>query len=515
MELFRRSLSDFKSSLYEVARNLLRSRTRLYEKRKQLQATNNELRLKNQELRRRIKQARERVEQQAQLCRSYQKENRELQQKPIRLPAELPLPNHSYGPGLMALCLNLAKRIGFRAARTALRIVFDHLGIEDKVPHHDSIRSWMCRAGIAEMKKSFNNEDDTIWFSDHSSQIGAEKVLTIVGMRAKNLPPRGRALKLTDVRVLTVVPGRKWKKDDVGREYLKTAKQNGVPRDLVCDGATELRDPAQKLEKNGKTPHVIGDMKHRAANILEKVVGQDERFVEFQKQVGLTRNRVQQTELSHFAPPPMKQKSRFMNLGPLLRWGTMVCGHLSHPNSKGRKGITDDRMNEKLGWVETYSEDLASWNRCQELINATLKFVNTEGIYQGVSRRLTSLLDDTASHWPKRCTASDIVKKGLIEHAVQSESCLGDEQQGWGSTEVLESLYGQYKRLEGQHSKGGFTGLLAALPALTVDWTAAHVRENLTRVSVQDMKDWVKENLGQTLASRRIEAYQEFASGFG
>jgi hypothetical protein len=514
MEVFRKSPSGFKSSCYEVARNLLRSRTRLYEKIKQLKATNKTLDLENQELRRRLKQAREHEEQQAQLGRSYQEQIRELQQKPIRVPAELPLPNHSYGPGLMALCLNLAKKIGFRAASTALRIVFDHLGIEDNVPHHDSIRSWMCRAGIAEMKKSSNDEDDTIWFSDHSSQIGAEKVLTILGTNAKRLP-KGRALKLTDVRVLTVVPGRKWKKEDVAKEYLRTAKQNGVPRDVVCDGATELRDPAQKLEKNGKTPNVIGDMKHRAANILEKVVGKDERFVEFQKQVGLTRNRVQQTELSHFAPPAMKQKSRFMNLGALLRWGTMVCGHLSHPNSKGRKGITDDRMHEKLGWVGAFSQDLASWNRCQELINVTLAFVNTEGIYQGASERLASLLEDTVRNWPKRCEASDKVMKDLIEHAIASESCLGDQEHGWGSTEVLESLYGQYKRLEGQHSKGGFTGLLAALPALTVDWTAARIRENLTCVSVQGMKDWVKDNLGQTVASRRMEAYQEFASGFG
>ena len=76
----------------------------------------------------------------------------------------------------MALCLNLAKQIGFRGAATALRITFNHLRIRDRVPHHESIRTWMCRAGIAETKKSFNEEDVTIWFSDHSSQLGAEKV---------------------------------------------------------------------------------------------------------------------------------------------------------------------------------------------------------------------------------------------------------------------------------------------------------------------------------------------------
>jgi regulator of replication initiation timing len=514
MSVFRKGLPDFKSSLYEFARSVLRSRDTLRQKTEQLQEAKKQLQVENQDLERRLKAAQERAEQQAQLCRSYQEEIQELKAKPIRLPADLPPRNHTYGAGLIALCLNLAQRIGFRPASAALKIVFDYLRIEAKVPDHDSIRSWLQRVGIAEMNKACN-EDDMIWFSDHSSQLGNEKVLTILGISANDLP-EDRALQLADLRVLTVAPGTKWKKEDVARVYTSTALRQGVPRDVVCDGASELRDPAQNLEKDGKTPNVIGDMKHRAANLLEKIVGRNERFVEFQKQVGLTRNRVQQTELSHFAPPPLKVKSRFMNLGRLWRWATMVCGHLDHPQSKARQGITAERMTEKLGWVSEFREDLASWNRCQELINATLKFVNKEGVYRGAAKRLKALLAKTARAWPTRCEASQAMMKGLIEHAVQSESGLtkGGER-GWGSTEILESLYGRYKRLEGQHSKGGFTGLLAALPALTVHWTAARVREALENVSVQDMNDWLTANLGQTLTSRRAEAYQEVASGFG
>jgi hypothetical protein len=485
----------------------------LRQKAKQLQETNKQLQLENQDLKRRLRLAQERAEQQAQLCRSYEKENQELKRMPVRLPADLPPRGHTYGAGMISLCLNLAQRIGFRPASVALKIVFDYLRIDAKVPDYGSIRSWLQRVGIAEMKKA-GNADDMIWFSDHSSQLGSEKVLTILGISANELP-QDRALQLSDLRVLTVAPGTKWKKDDVARVYATTARRQGVPRDVVCDGASELRDPAQNLEKDGKTPNVIGDMKHRAANLLEKIVGRNERFVEFQKQVGLTRNRVQQTELSHFAPPPLKTKSRFMNLGCLWRWAVMVCGHLDHPQSKARQGITAERMTEKLGWVGEFREDLASWDRCQQLINATLKFVNEEGIYRGAAKRLKTLLAKTARAWPTRCEASQAMMKGLVEHAVQSESRLAKGERGWGSTEILESLYARYKRLEGQHSKGGFTSLLAAMPALTVHWTADRVREALEQVSVQDMKDWVADNLGQTLTSRRAQAYQEAASGFG
>lgn len=62
------------------------------------------------------------------------------------------------------------------------------------------------------------------------------------------------------------------------------------------DGASELREPAQTLEKDGQATIVLGDLKHHAANVLEKEVGRCPRFRSFMTQVGLTRNRVQQAE---------------------------------------------------------------------------------------------------------------------------------------------------------------------------------------------------------------------------
>ena len=512
MTVFLERVSDFKSNVYDVARSVLLSRVRLWAKTTELQEDCEQLRLENQELQRQLRAAEKREAQQSQLCESYRKENQELRERPIRLPADLPPRNHSYGAGLIALCLNLAKQIGFRAASVALEIVFEYLGIDQKVPDHDSIRIWSCRAGIAELNQT-SEAEDMIWISDHSSQLGKEKVLTIVAIRAADLP-KDRALKLTDMRVLALVPGTEWKKDNVGGVYQSTAERHGVPRDIVCDGASELGDPAQTLENKGKTPNVIRDLKHHAANLLEKIAGKSKRYLDFQKQVGLTRNRVQQTELSHFAPPPLKQKSRFMNLGCLWRWGIMVCWHLDHPDTKARRGITRGRMKKKLGWVRRYQDDLASWNRCQQLIDAALEFVNQKGIYRGAAKRLKSVLAETDRAWETRCEASQAMQKGLIEHIARSESCLRKNERGWGSTEVLESLYGQYKCLEGQHSKGGFTSLLAAMPALTVHWTAERVRKAFQRVSVKNMKEWVKANLGQTVNSRRREAYQECSAGF-
>jgi hypothetical protein len=61
----------------------------------------------------------------------------------------------------------------------------------------------------------------------------------------------------------------------------KLAKEIGPPAYLVTDGAVELIDSADTLEIEGKTPVVLRDMKHYAANVLEQLLGKDERFQQY------------------------------------------------------------------------------------------------------------------------------------------------------------------------------------------------------------------------------------------
>jgi hypothetical protein len=413
---------------------------------------------------------------------------------------------------MVALCINLAMQIGFRPAKRALQTIFDALRVNIKVPSHDAIRNWSCRVVVGELEDTFDKDQDVLWMADHSSQIGAEKVLLIIGIAVEDLPEPGQTLSLEDVKVLAIVPGQKWKKEDVGREYQKLAEQIGAPRYLLSDGATELRDPAEALEKDGRKTIVLGDLKHHAANVLEKQIGRDERFQAFITQVGLTRNRAQQTELSHFSPPPLKQKSRFMNLAPLLRWASMVSHHLSDAHSEARVGITAERMNEKPGWIREYRGELACWAACQEVIDVALTFINHDGLSVGTGDRLRRQLKETMSGLPEGYETVDRVATLLVEFVERSQQQLAEGERAWLSTEILESLFGRFKQLEGQHSKGGFNSLLAALPSLCCKVDADRVRQRLLQVSTKKLKEWGKETIGSTLTTRRATAYREYVT---
>ena len=512
MSLFFNSVGQYRSSLYETARNLLRSRNSQAKRAEEQAEQSRKVNSLNERLVKELQNAKKQHAQILQQLRQQEQENEELRKQPVTLPSDLPLPHHTYGPKMISLCLNLCKQVGFRPAETALKIVFEWLGIDAEIPSWDSIRLWSCRVGIAQLQKPVEQADDWIWMADHSNQIGMEKVLQILGIRASQLPPPGQTLRLQDMRVLAVVPGTSWKREDVRREYDKLAKRIGVPRFLLTDGAVELRETAEVLETPGKKLTVLRDMKHYAANTFEKLIGKSDRFGQYLSQLGRTRSTIQQTELSHFTPPPQKPKARFMNLGPTLRWGQMISHHLSDCHSQSRRGVTAQRMNEKLGWVREFREDLAGWSRCEQVVQVSLEFINQQGVYRGASAKLKELLDRLESEHPHHCEQSATMAAKLLEFLKESEAELGPGERAWLSTENLESSFGLFKRLEGQHSKGGFTSLVAAMPMLLTDWTAELVRKSLPKVSVKKMKQWVREQLGTTLTSKRVTAYHEFAS---
>lgn len=434
-------------------------------------------------------------------------ENRRLREQPPVLPHDPPLPRHGFGPKLMSVCVNLARRVGLRSSVACLQIVCDWLGATVRLPAWTAVRTWLMRVGVAALEEPVEQADDWVWMADHSNQIGPEKVLVIVGLRASRMPPPGVALAQRDVRVLAVEPGVSWKRTDVAGVYRELADRIGAPQAVVVDGAVELREGAEVLQTQRKDVLILSDFKHYAANVLKKLVGDSPRFSRFTAQVGRARSAIQQTELGHLTPPSPRLKARFMNLAATLKWARMVLWQLAHPQSRSRRDISAARLNEKLGWLRAYREDVARWHACQSVVSASITFVNEQGLSADAADRLAAVLQSL-----RTCAASCAIADRLVAFVRSSAAPLSAGQRLPLSTEILESAFGLFKQLEGQHSKGGFTSLLAAFGALLKPASPASIRRDLARVSVKQMRTWVADHLKTTLASRRKVAYAESAT---
>jgi len=390
-------IRQYKSRLRVVAAMLLRSRETQARRAKKLRKEIQDLHAQRKQQQALLQQAKDEADALRGQARELQVNLQALENQPIRLPVDPVLPYHGYGPKMIALCINLAQKVGLRGAESALQLVHDAYEITDKVPCWTTIRTWMQRVGVAAIDLPLEAADDWVWMADHSCQIGDDKVLVVLAVRASKMPPPGTALKHEDLHVLTVQPGTQWKTEDVAKAYETLAQKYGVPMALVVDGAPELRDAAEVLQKQRPEMIVLSDFKHKAANILKATVGKDEPFTKFSSLVGSTRNAVQQTELAHLRPPSSKPKSRFMNLAAILHWAALILWLLDHPEAQGRAGITDKRFTEKLGWVREFSEEIAIWNECQNVVSAGVTFMNEQGLFRGATEALRESMRGTSS----------------------------------------------------------------------------------------------------------------------
>ena len=237
-------------------------------------------------------------------------ERERAQPQPLQVPLGDVPSGQQYGAGMMALCVNLARKIGLRPTEHALDVVFDWLGVKVDIPTYPTIRLWMQRISLDRMENATKIAGG-VWLTDHTNQIGKEKVLVMLRVPDAHGARGGVPLRHEDVEVLTVRPGEAWKREDVEQVYRETAKRYGLPRAVASDGAVELREPAESLGTQRKRPLVLRDPKHFLANKFEALLQRDPQYQAFANQLAGMRSVVQQTELCALCP------ARLQDQGPV------------------------------------------------------------------------------------------------------------------------------------------------------------------------------------------------------
>jgi hypothetical protein len=177
-----KSWFDFKSPLRVVVQVLLRSRCKKEEKYQRLEQKLDQANALLSQQAKEIERQKQEVSELKQRLRQVEMEKRLLAERPIVLPIDPPVNGHGYGPRMVSLSVELAKAVGFRGAERVMKLMFDWLGVQQKVPRWTAIRTWLQRLGVASIKEPLEAAEDWIWMVDHSNQIGPEKALTVLAV---------------------------------------------------------------------------------------------------------------------------------------------------------------------------------------------------------------------------------------------------------------------------------------------------------------------------------------------
>jgi hypothetical protein len=419
------------------------------------------------------------------------------------------VPGQHYDLDRIWLCLScvLQGKTSLQAVPRLLE-VFDSCYRPDQpgeVPNWTTSRMWLMRLGLSQLRLPVVKADDWFWLLDHSVQLGRERCLAVLGGRLGEMPPG--PLRRGNLRLLHLKVMRDPNMDSNHKELLKVQQRTGVPRAVLSDHGADVLGGVRLLRAgNGQVKGIdtydVYDIKHRAALGLKERLEAAPRWAEFLSAVGKARNAAKQTEWAFLLPPVLRSKSRYLNLGELVRWATRTSWLIEHKPKALLEHGKVERLEEKLGWLLGFAGELVAWRGWYQVAARAEQAVRNRGLYRGAELDVRKRLEPVATDAPGKQLAAEMV--AFV--ADQSKGIKPGERLP-GSTEVLESCFGTLKALEKDQSRSGFTGLVLGLGALLGRVTKEGVRQALASTPIKAVRRWCAKNVGQSLQSKRAQVY--------
>lgn len=400
---------------------------------------------------------------------------------------------------LVVISLVISAATSLRGAGRALGVIQACAGLVPESPSWSSTRLWLLRVGYYKLTRVKAQAKDWVWIVDHVVEMGREKCLLIVGIRLSAVPAAGGSLTHADMEPIAICPVTQSNGEIVYQQLEAARKQTGVPREILSDQGSDLHKGIRQFCEAHPETCAVYDITHKVAAVLKRELGAEPTWQAFSTLAAQTIPRVQQTALAALAPPRQRRKARYMNVGELVAWGGRMVQYLDEESCQ-RQGWDRQRVEQAVGWVRQYRQELEQWRQWVEVGTLTEHFVKTQGLSVDGAQQLQQRLAE-AGPLPRTQQLCAELLQFVTEEGAKAK--VGERLVG--SSEVIESIFGKWKRLEGERPRSGLTGLVLALGAIVSQTTAEVIREALGNVPTKAVLTWCQEKLGKTLqATRRM-----------
>jgi hypothetical protein len=389
-----------------------------------------------------------------------------------------------------------------RASSAVMSLSSSRLGLGVAMPSWSCGRLWLLRLGYYKLTRQKEKAEDWVWIIDHHLEVGEGKCLIILGVRLSSLPAVGSCLTHEEVEVIELCPVRHSEGKVVYQQLEKTVKKTGVPREIMGDQGSDLKKGIEEFCQKHEQTSYIYDIKHQTARVLKRALSNDQGWNEFTRLRGETKSRLQQTELAYLMPPAQRAKARYMNIDKHIEWGAKVLKLVAEVSQQVKEPAEGPRIVEKLGWIREYREELAEWEQMLEVVKRSEEFVRKQGLTQGCEQGLEKRLKIE-----KATERTAKVRQELVDFVASEAAKAKKGERLLGSSEVIESVIGKLKRVEGEPTARGMTALILSVAAMVSKTSQEVVQKALEKVKTKKVLEWGKEKLGKTIQAKRKEAF--------
>jgi uncharacterized protein (UPF0548 family) len=419
---------------------------------------------------------------------------------------------HNYGVIRLFLAFVLAAT-GFRAAGRVLKIAAPLLP-SGRSPSANGGQFWLLRLGLYELTRRKELADDWVWLIDHTIQTGKGKCFLVAGVRLsawnalreaalRDAPDASFALRHQDLSMFLIELMESSTAEGVRQQLEVLSAETGItPCAVLSDQGADVRRGAELFcQRSARDTVVVFDIAHAVANAIKRQLNGDPAWERFLSDANHFKTQVRQTACAFLIPPELKNKARWMNLEPLIAWSRRVAAFLADPQSgldKAQAGMDVETLKRKLGWITRHAEPITRWSEMMAAAGIILKYIRNQGYHPQACRELRPRLKAFRSG-PARA----VVDECLNFIRQQSEQSGG--QRVLGSSEVLESLIGKGKHIQGLN-KNGYTKSILGLAAAVTDQNIHTIRAAFSAVKVADVVNWIRKHLGLSIQAQRQRA---------
>lgn len=395
-------------------------------------------------------------------------------------------------------CL-LGSSVGFRALSSVFRILQESI-LSLATPVYTTTRQWLFKLGLYKLNRLKDMTRRWFFIIDTSIQMGLQKCVVVLGVPQTDL--RGNfCLSFGDVEPLVVRPLYSSPGEVIQGILEEAAEKTGSPLAVISDQGAELKRGVRLFSEDHLGTVHLFDISHRIDSYLRKELENDECWVAFKKSA---KNAIQNLKLStiaHLAPPKQRSKSRMHSAFFLIQWGLRVLDFL---NSEKVDSLSTEEK-DKIKWLKNYQFSLPCYMNLMEICKKVLSLVHEKGYHRGVAEEFLVKTKHLCQADKKNIAFQNRIKMMLQEE----EQKVPEGEHYFGSSEIIESLFGKFKTMEDHHASSGLTSLVLALPALVGGINKDIIQKALETISVKDITNWTKKNVGNSFLSKR-----RFALGY-
>lgn len=367
------------------------------------------------------------------------------------------------------------------------------------IPSYVTIQQWIMRVGLFKLRSPVETRDDWVYILDHTIEYGTQKCLVILGFTLETFRKNKCVICHRDVEVLAIQIDENATATTVTAALQEVSRNTGKPAQIISDGGINLKKGIVDFigQKGNQSVRYTYDVTHKAALILKHYLQDDEEWNRFVEHTSQTKRSLVHTALAHIAPPKPREKSRWLNLGPYMKWfSKSSCIDKRKLNKKERI-----KYKEKLCWLPEFKSKTVEWDKMLEMVNSLAKEVKANGF----SCKTELAFNKTIADLEINSSRLKNVKSEIIEYICTQ--CQGVDYAVPGCSDIIESVFGKYKSFSGKSPMKAIGKTILMIPVFTSDINPKEIKKALEAISEKDVKVWLEKNIGKSLFSRRIRAF--------